>query len=153
MAKNNEIVGDIVRISSTYSTQIQGQLFLNNINVNQVVENPPPPPSPLLVVQGPTISTNTATTIATEPISITSIEYTLSLKQGPNVRTSKIFTQSDGTSVSCNEFGVSTLGSFTAPLPEITTVPNLQQQSFELRLEISDAATRPVQVRFSRVYI
>jgi hypothetical protein len=182
------IKGDFVRIASTYNTQIQGQLFLNNTNVNQVVENPSslpsqtgnngrylrtdgtsaswdfiafPPPSPLVVVQGPTISTPAPTTFDMIPRDVLSTEYTLSLRQGMAVRTSKIFVQSDGTTAKITESNIANLGT-----PAYIILPSLTYQAgmnnnYELKLEISTAnsnptpasPTDPVQVRFSRVVI
>lgn len=43
MINSTQIIsGDFVKISSEYHTQITGKLYLNNINLNEVIENAPP---------------------------------------------------------------------------------------------------------------
>jgi len=99
-----------------------------------------------------TLSSNTITTVETVALStFTTIEYTLSIKQGTKIRSSKIYVQTDGSSnVDYVEYAVmSTGGTMTG----ISIVPALSSTNMILQATITDAASTNATIKYQKVTI
>ena len=96
-----------------------------------------------------TISSNTATTIDTNPLSgFTSIEYMVSLKQGSKIRTSKVVLQTDGTSVDMTEFAITETG---GTMSGVVVSAAVSSTNAVLQVTVTDASSTNVTVKFSKV--
>lgn len=97
-----------------------------------------------------TISTPIATTIDTTPLSsFTTVEYTVSIKQGTKVRSSKIFGHTNGTSiVDFMEYGIlNTGGTINGVLVDLSA----SGSNSLLSVTVSDADATNATVRFAKV--
>jgi hypothetical protein len=96
-----------------------------------------------------TISTNTANTVDTVALSgFTTIEYTLSIKQGTKVRSSKVYVQTDGTNVDYSEYAIMQTG---AVISGIQVVATTSSTNMVLQITITDASTTNATVKFAKV--
>lgn len=96
-----------------------------------------------------TINGNSATTIDTTALSaFTSIEYTVSLKQGSKVRTSKVIVQNNGSSVDYTQFAITETG---GSMSGVTISSVLSSTDALLQVTVTDAASTSVDVKFSKV--
>jgi len=107
-------------------------------------------PNTVLVTTGSTtLSANTATTIDTNALSsFTTAEYTLSLKQGSKIRSSKVIVQTDGTSVDMTEFAITETGTAMSGVVVSATASG---SDAVLQVTVTDAASTNVAVKFSEV--
>ena len=98
-----------------------------------------------------TLSSNTITTADTVALSgFTTIEYTLSIKQGTKVRSSKVYVQNNGSFVDYTEYAaMSTGGTMTG----ITITPALSSTNMIFQVTITDAATTNATVKFTKTVI
>lgn len=97
-----------------------------------------------------TISTAAATTIDTTPLSsFTTVEYTVSIKQGTKIRSCKLFGHTDGTSiVDFMEYGIlTTNGAINGVLLDLSA----SGSNAILQVTIADAAITNATVRFAKV--
>ena len=96
-----------------------------------------------------TISANTATTVDTVAIAnFTTMEYTLSIKQGTKTRSSKVMVQNNGTTVDFVEYGVMETG---GAMSGITVAASASSTNSILQITITDAASTNATVKFSKV--
>lgn len=95
-----------------------------------------------------TVKTNSATTIDTVALTdFNSVEYTLTIKQGSKIRTSKVIVQTDGTSVDLTEFGITeTGGAISGVVVSATTLST----NMILQVTVTDAATTIARVIASK---
>ncbi len=92
-----------------------------------------------------TVTSNSATTVDTVALnSFISCEYTVTLAQGSKVRTSKVFMQTDGTSVDMTEFGIiETGGTMSGVVISATTAST----NAILQLTVTDASSTIVRYK------
>jgi trimeric autotransporter adhesin len=98
-----------------------------------------------------TVNTNTAFTVDTVALSgFTTIEYTLSLKQGTVTRSSKVFVQTNGTVVDYVEYAVMSTG---GTLTGVAVAASLSSTNSILTVTVTNAATTNVTAKFTKVVI
>jgi len=98
-----------------------------------------------------TISANTATTVDTVSLSLfTTIEYTLSIKQGSKVRSSKVLVHTDGTSVDSTEYGIIEMG---GGITGIIVAASVSSTDSILQVTITDAATTNATVKLIKTML
>lgn len=98
-----------------------------------------------------TISTNTANTVDTVALSsFTTMEYTLSIKQGTKVRSSKIYVQNNGSSVDYSEYAVMSTG---GTINGIVVSASLSSTNSILQITITDASSTNAAVKFTKVVL
>ena len=98
-----------------------------------------------------TISANTATTIDTVPLSsFTTIEYTISIKQGSKVRSSKVLVHTDGTSIDSTEYGIMEMG---GGITGILVTASVSSTNSILQVTITDAATTNATVKLIKTML
>ena len=102
---------------------------------------------PTTVIQE-TITSNSAVTVDTIALdSFISSEYTITLKQGSKIRTSKVIMQTDGTSVDMTEFAITeTGGTISGVVVSATT----SSTNAVLQITVTDAATTLVRYKLIR---
>lgn len=97
------------------------------------------------------ISSNSATVVDTTSLSkFTTMEYTLSIMQGTKVRSSKVFVQTNGTSVDFSEYGIMSTG---GTINGVTVSVYLLDSYALLQVQVIDAGTTNATVKFSKVVI
>ena len=98
-----------------------------------------------------TISANTATTVDTVAISsFTTIEYTISIKQGSKVRSSKVLVHTDGTSIDSTEYGIMEMG---GGITGILVTASVSSTNSILQVTITDAATTNATVKLIKTML
>ena len=98
-----------------------------------------------------TISANTATTVDTVALSsFTTIEYTISIKQGSKVRSSKILVHTDGTSVDSTEYGIMEMG---GGITGILVTASVSSTNSILQVTITDASTTNATVKIIKTML
>jgi len=98
-----------------------------------------------------TISANTATTVDTVAISsFTTIEYTISIKQGSKVRSSKVLVHTDGTSIDSTEYGIIEMG---GGITGILVTASVSSTNSILEVTITDAATTNATVKLIKTML
>jgi hypothetical protein len=98
-----------------------------------------------------TISLNTATTVDTVALSsFTTIEYTISIKQGSKVRSSKVLVHTDGTSVDSTEYGIMEMG---GGITGILVTASVSSTNSILQVTITDAATTNATVKIIKTML
>jgi len=98
-----------------------------------------------------TISANTATTVDTVALSsFTTIEYTLSIKQGSKVRSSKVLVHTDGTSIDSTEYGIMEMG---GGITGILVTASVSSTNSILQVTITDAATTNATVKLIKTML
>jgi hypothetical protein len=98
-----------------------------------------------------TISANTATTVDTVAISsFTTIEYTISIKQGSKVRSSKVLVHTDGTSIDSTEYGIMEMG---GAITGILVTASVSSTNSILQVTITDAATTNATVKLIKTML
>jgi len=98
-----------------------------------------------------TISANTATTVDTVAISsFTTIEYTISIKQGSKVRSSKVLVHTDGTSIDSTEYGIMEMG---GGITGILVTASVSSTNSILEVTITDAATTNATVKLIKTML
>ena len=101
-------------------------------------------PIPTSVIQK-TITSNSATTVDTIALnSFISCEYTIALVQGSKVRTSKVFIQTDGSSVDYAEFGITETGGTMSGVAISATTASTNAI---LQVTVTDAASTLVRYK------
>ena len=104
-------------------------------------------PIPTTVIQE-TITSNSAVTVDTIALdSFISSEYTITLKQGSKIRTSKVIMQTDGTSVDMTEFAITETGGTIAGVVVAATTASTNAV---LQITATDAATTLVRYKIIR---
>ena len=98
-----------------------------------------------------TISTNTATTVDTVALSsFTTIEYTISIKQGSKIRSSKVLVHTDGTSIDSTEYGIMEMGGV---ITGILVTASVSSTNSILQVTITDAATTNATVKLIKTML
>ena len=98
-----------------------------------------------------TISANTATTVDTVALSsFTTIEYTLSIKQGSKIRSSKVLVHTDGTSVDSTEYGIIEMG---GGITGILVAASVSSTNSILQVTITDADTTNATVKLIKTML
>lgn len=98
-----------------------------------------------------TISVNTASTVDTVALSsFTSMEYTLSIKQGSKIRSSKVLVHTDGTSVDSIEYGIMEMG---GGISGILVTASVSSTDAILQVTITDAATTNATVKLIKTML
>jgi hypothetical protein len=98
-----------------------------------------------------TISVNTASTVDTVALSsFTSMEYTLSIKQGSKIRSSKVLVHTDGTSVDSTEYGIMEMG---GGITGILVTASVSGTDAILQITITDAATTNATVKLIKTML
>jgi hypothetical protein len=98
-----------------------------------------------------TISANTATTVDTVALSsFTTIEYTISIKQGSKVRSSKVLVHTDGTSIDSTEYGIMEMG---GGITGILVTASVSSTNSILQVTITDAATTNATVKLIKTML
>jgi hypothetical protein len=98
-----------------------------------------------------TISANTATTVDTVALSsFTTIEYTISIKQGLKVRSSKVLVHTDGTSIDSTEYGIMEMG---GGITGILVTASVSSTNSILQVTITDAATTNATVKLIKTML
>ena len=98
-----------------------------------------------------TISVNTAATVDTVALSsFTSMEYTLSIKQGSKIRSSKVLVHTDGTSVDSTEYGIMEMG---GGISGILVTASVSGTNAILQVTITDAATTNATVKLIKTML
>jgi len=98
-----------------------------------------------------TISVNTASTVDTVALSsFTSMEYTLSIKQGSKIRSSKVLVHTDGTSVDSTEYGIMEMG---GGITGILVTASVSSTNAILQVTITDAATTNATVKLIKTML
>ena len=98
-----------------------------------------------------TISANTATTVDTVALSsFTTTEYTISIKQGLKVRSSKVLVHTDGTSVDSTEYGIIEMG---GGITGILVTASVSSTNSILQVTITDAATTNATVKLIKTML
>jgi len=98
-----------------------------------------------------TVSINTASTIDTVALSsFTSMEYTLSIKQGSKIRSSKVLVHTDGTSVDSTEYGIMEMG---GGITGILVTASVSSTNAILQVTITDAATTNATVKLIKTML
>ena len=98
-----------------------------------------------------TISANTATTIDTVPLSsFTTIEYTISIKQGSKIRSSKVLVHTDGTSIDSTEYGIMEMG---GGITGILVTASVSSTNSILQVTITDASTTNATVKIIKTML
>jgi len=98
-----------------------------------------------------TISVNTATTVDTVAISsFTTIEYTISIKQGSKVRSSKVLVHTDGTSIDSTEYGIIEMG---GGITGILVTASVSSTNSILQVTITDAATTNATIKLIKTML
>jgi hypothetical protein len=92
-----------------------------------------------------TVSANTATTVSTVALAdFTTMEYTVSIKQGSKIRSSKVLVQTDGTAVDSVEHSILETGGTIAGINVTAAVASTNAV---LRVTVTDAATTNAAVK------
>jgi hypothetical protein len=92
-----------------------------------------------------TVSANTATTVSTVALAdFTTMEYTVSIKQGSKVRSSKVLVQTDGTAVDSVEHSILETGGTIAGINVTAAVASTNAV---LRVTVTDAVTTNAAVK------
>lgn len=98
-----------------------------------------------------TISVNTASTVDTVALSsFTSMEYTLSIKQGSKIRSSKVLVHTDGTSVDSTEYGIMEMG---GGITGILVTSSVSGTDAILQVTITDATTTNATVKLIKTML
>ena len=98
-----------------------------------------------------TISANTATTVDTVALSsFTTIEYTISIKQGSKIRSSKVLVHTDGTSVDSTEYGIMEMG---GGITGILVLASVSSTDSILQITIADATTTNATVKLIKTML
>jgi len=98
-----------------------------------------------------TISANTATTVDTVALSsFTTMEYTLSIKQGSKIRSSKVLVHTDGTSVDSTEYGIIEMG---GGISGVAISASVSSTNAILQVTITDAATTNATVKLIKTML
>lgn len=98
-----------------------------------------------------TISANTATTVDTVALSsFTTIEYTISIKQGSKVRSSKVLVHTDGTSIDSTEYGIMEMG---GGITGILVTASVSSTNSILQVTITDASTTNATVKLIKTML
>ena len=98
-----------------------------------------------------TLSTNTATAVDTVAISsFTTIEYTVSIKQGSVVRSSKVFVQNNTTNVDYTEYAVMSTG---GSLAGILVAAELSSTDMVLKVTITNASSSNATIKLQKSVI
>jgi hypothetical protein len=97
------------------------------------------------------ISANTATTVDTIALSsFTTIEYTISIKQGSKIRSSKVLVHTDGTSVDSTEYGIMEMG---GGITGVVVSASVSSTNSILQVTITDAATTNATVKLIKTML
>jgi hypothetical protein len=97
------------------------------------------------------VSVNTATTVDTVALSsFTTIEYTISIKQGLKVRSSKVLVHTDGTSIDSTEYGIMEMG---GGITGILVTASVSSTNSILQVTITDAATTNATVKIIKTML
>ena len=92
-----------------------------------------------------------ATTLDTVALSgFTTLEYTISIKQGSKIRSSKVLVHTDGTSVDSTEYGIMEMGGGISGVALSTSVSG---SNALLQVTITDAATTNATVKLIKVML
>ena len=98
-----------------------------------------------------TISANTATTVDTVALSsFTTIEYTISIKQGSKIRSSKVLVHTDGTSIDSTEYGIMEMG---GGITGILVTASVSSTNSILQVTITDASTTNATVKIIKTML
>jgi hypothetical protein len=131
----NTYFNGIVNNSGNWSISNSG-----NLNIKQITSN-----------ISSTISINTASTVDTSALSsFTSMEYTLSIKQGSKIRSSKVLVHTDGTSVDSTEYGIMEMG---GGISGILVTASVSGTDAILQVTITDAATTNATVKLIKTML
>lgn len=131
----NTYFNGIINNSGNWSISNSG-----NLNIKQITSN-----------ISSTISVNTASTVDTVALSsFTSMEYTLSIKQGSKIRSSKVLVHTDGTSVDSTEYGIMEMG---GGISGILVTASVSSTNAILQVTITDAATTNATVKLIKTML
>lgn len=131
----NTYFNGIINNSGNWSISNSG-----NLNIKQITSN-----------ISSTISVNTASTVDTSALSsFTSMEYTLSIKQGSKIRSSKVLVHTDGTSVDSTEYGIMEMG---GGISGILVTASVSGTNAILQVTITDATTTNATVKLIKTML
>ena len=92
-----------------------------------------------------TVSANTATTVSTVAlVDFTTMEYTVSIKQGSKIRSSKVLVQTDGTAVDSSEHSILETG---GAMTGVNVTATVSSTNAILTVTITDASTTNAAVK------
>ena len=131
----NTYFNSVVNNSGNWSISNTG-----NLTIKQITSN-----------LSSTISTNTVTTVDTVALSsFTTIEYTISIKQGSKIRSSKVLVHTDGTSIDSTEYGIMEMG---GGITGILVTASVSSTNSILQVTITDAATTNATVKLIKTML